>query len=548
MRIPYVSCEQAVMLVYLLRTVLDVPVTTYHSGIYAVRRVNRPMMVVFLIDFLGLATAFSLRPWLGGWAVPLSLLVFSVVQSGLAVVFVRRMYNFVGWEVPLPTARWVQALSPRNFFEKRIILSGLAGVVMSLDSLLIIGLSLPGRGRRDETLTVLLFLVAPLLRACHDWAIMFFPDIRRLNLELFRHLYGRFMRAIQATSWSVALFSWALALIATEVVLGRRALSLAVFLLPLFIVRSMLAFVQIRAFSTQHFIDMILGGVCFIGGAMLIPALGGSDKQKLLSFSVLYLPIIFLTALRYFRLIRDSSANAVQLPSCWFKLLRSDGEEDAICAVTLSFDSTATERHMLVRDLAKMAGSSGMVSQLGERCVLVNYSRQGLRKKIAEVLAQGAGAFENVRWFHDREECLGWVREFLARYSEQLPGAISGVGDIFSDQSAQAIFRREFPDGKIVNLIGELEASKQGDRMLAPAVLAGAVSFAKNWRHADGNISALVDGEVITTIFVIPQLGREGKAAAKRWERYIAALNFHHCTSEAKNAAESRVGGEMSTP
>ena len=48
-RAPIVSPEQAVMLIYLIRTVCNIPIGTYHSGIYAIRRVARPVFVVFLV-------------------------------------------------------------------------------------------------------------------------------------------------------------------------------------------------------------------------------------------------------------------------------------------------------------------------------------------------------------------------------------------------------------------------------------------------------------------------------------------------------------------
>src|SRR5207244_8670437 len=53
----------------LLRLALDLPVRCYHSGVYALRRVYKPLLATLAPEFLGLATILALWPLIGLWSV-----------------------------------------------------------------------------------------------------------------------------------------------------------------------------------------------------------------------------------------------------------------------------------------------------------------------------------------------------------------------------------------------------------------------------------------------------------------------------------------------
>ena len=65
-----------------LRLALDLPVRSYHSGVYAIRRVYKPLAATLAPEFLGLAAILALWPLVGVWSVVAGSLLglcFSVV-------------------------------------------------------------------------------------------------------------------------------------------------------------------------------------------------------------------------------------------------------------------------------------------------------------------------------------------------------------------------------------------------------------------------------------------------------------------------------------
>lgn len=517
--------ELAVLLIYLTRAVLDIPVTTYYSGIYAVRRVSRPVALVFLVDLLGLASAFVLRPWLGNWAFPASLLFFGLIQSGMAVYFIHQMYRFVGWEVPPPIIAKKYRLPIKTLVGKRITICGLAGIVMALDSLLIIGLSIPHQGADNHRLVIVMFLVAPLLRACHDWVFLFFPDFLRLNLGLFQHLYRQFVRALQNSAWFVACTCWLLSIAASYLLLGQYALRITLLLLPLYIVRSMLAFEQIRAFSSRHFFDIILAGICFIGGVAAISELAVSDRAKIISLSVLYLPIILITALRRYRWLAESDSTALALPSVWFNNLSKCPGGSSICSIELSHDSTGADRHRLVRYLANEVHPHGSITTIKDRTILLFDSRPGTKDRVVEALTEAAGLFDRLRWFSDPSSCIEWAGETLRKRALELHSAGGAAADQMADEQVCTLFHSIFSNGQSIRLDKTFVADDLPEKVTA-AILGGAIDFAEHWQHGEQFVSALMNRDIIAVIFIIPPGDKGRRLAALSWERYLAWVNL----------------------
>ena len=55
----------------------------YHSGIYAIRRIYRPLPAILGVEVVGIAVTLPLVPFLGAWALPIGALIGVPIVAGL---------------------------------------------------------------------------------------------------------------------------------------------------------------------------------------------------------------------------------------------------------------------------------------------------------------------------------------------------------------------------------------------------------------------------------------------------------------------------------
>jgi hypothetical protein len=90
------GAQHLYLLAILLGLSLQFFTRAYHSGIYAIRRIYRPLPAILGVELAGVAVALASVPLLGAWALPLGALVGVLVMSLLTLVFTRRAYAFLG--------------------------------------------------------------------------------------------------------------------------------------------------------------------------------------------------------------------------------------------------------------------------------------------------------------------------------------------------------------------------------------------------------------------------------------------------------------------
>ena len=83
----------------LLRLALDLVARTYHSGVYALRRVFRPLPSILATELLGFGAVLAFWPWLRVWSLPLAFLVSTLAGQALLYRFTSRAYSQLGLPV-----------------------------------------------------------------------------------------------------------------------------------------------------------------------------------------------------------------------------------------------------------------------------------------------------------------------------------------------------------------------------------------------------------------------------------------------------------------
>ena len=159
-----------------VRLAADLVARTLYSGIYARRRVHRPIASLLAAELVGLGAVALAAPRLGPWSFGAGLSLAVVVSRGLAVRYTLRAFR--RHRIPVPRPRLGRLGPPRA-----IALAGLSGAMTRAASALVLVFlvaaahgNLPARG-----IGLFLHVVGPVLVAASTWPQVFYPDLKRLD-------------------------------------------------------------------------------------------------------------------------------------------------------------------------------------------------------------------------------------------------------------------------------------------------------------------------------------------------------------------------------
>jgi hypothetical protein len=252
---------------------------TYHSGLYALRRIYRPSWAVVAVDIVLLGAVATTWPIAGAWALPVGLILASVVGAGLTIHFTRRMFAFAGL-----APRWgaFGALGMRwhvRWYE--LLGAGVSFAIVKLDAVLVFLLFDP-RQMADNgvELFMLFFVMSPAIQAGVDWAQLFYFDLKRLEHAPLGPLLAQYRRYVARLAWLMGVASWALGSVAGTVVYLRSLGALYGLLLPFFMARALAASAQIQAFCARQYGTLLATGSLWLVVFVLVARVS-SEEWKL---------------------------------------------------------------------------------------------------------------------------------------------------------------------------------------------------------------------------------------------------------------------------
>jgi hypothetical protein len=303
------NVADAFVAVVFLRLALDLPVRCYHSGIYAIRRVYKPLAATLAPEFLGLATILAFWPLVGVWSVVIGSLLTTAVLTGLSLLYTRRVYHFLGFE-PIREAGVDAMRESLRDASREFFTAGTSHAVMALDALAVLALLLGAK--TDSRSLVVLFLTMPTIRAGAEWARLLYFDLKRLELRLFTNLRKRFERHTLQLAWLLALVFWAVAAGIAAGYYGSDVGGLALALLGFFVARSLLARVQIQAFAERAYAGVLgTGALCLVGFAVAALVADGETERLAAVAFVAAACAASLTRLRRFARARGEPGTAL---------------------------------------------------------------------------------------------------------------------------------------------------------------------------------------------------------------------------------------------
>jgi hypothetical protein len=271
--------------------------STYHAGIYAITRILRPITSLLYGEIIAMLVFYAAWHSLKMAAIPLMLLTHTLINEALRYYYCKRMYRFREF---LPVIQKPE-LSSQGFPWIDAYLSGLSGIFIHFSGA-IMGLAwlLPQGNAHFNTFYAMIFLLLPLLEASTNWAMLFYFDWKKLQRINFDKLHAKYDRYILWLSPVMGAFFWALAAIAGALLLPQFSWSMMLLLLPVLVLRSIIAYLQIRAFANFRYLDVIVSG--FIGVLGMILAYYFTHNWQIIFLSFLTSLVISLIWLLHFRL------------------------------------------------------------------------------------------------------------------------------------------------------------------------------------------------------------------------------------------------------
>ena len=383
-----------------LRLACSLFVRTFHSGLFALRRIYRPMWSLVAVDLTGFCGTILLWPLLGRWSVPSMLVVCVIMSNVLTFYFTAKGYRSLAvFHDPIRVAWPILSFSRRGPATWQFLASGCAYALARVDGILLFAL-FSGIRKEDAKydLFLLFYIIGPFVCACFDWTQLYYFDLNRTELETFANFKRTMDRCLRKLSRIVALVCWFLAAACGTLFLHKNLGVLYAVLAIFFLVRSRLAHLQIQAFTDNRLSSLLTSGAIILAGGLACRALsqGGIVEVELF--------ILFMWLAQF---ILSGNAPAIRVPGSepdilgpldWLARLKADASPLRMRTLKLSPLVNDLAVAQFAGYLARRVRKAGRVTMLGRRRI-VWWERAPKAENRSDdwIWRRGAGLIESLR-------------------------------------------------------------------------------------------------------------------------------------------------------
>ncbi|MBN2194470.1 MAG: hypothetical protein JW751_16755 [Polyangiaceae bacterium] len=255
-----------------IRVGLETIARTYHSGIFALRRIYRPLWTLLLIDVFDLLGPLLLWRAVGTWSFATSILAVGLLRVGILLHYTRRGYR----GARLADRQLLQAArrAPRRLAKLGLGTAAshaLAAAAGQVDSLVLMALVAGSRAGTSLRLAATLFVLSPLLGAGVGWARVFYFDFKRLQRGAPLFLVERFEGLVGNVAGGFPILCWALGFASASLVAPEVVNAGSLVLLPFLVARSLFALRHVQAFAYQdHRVQAALALAVLVGLGLVV--------------------------------------------------------------------------------------------------------------------------------------------------------------------------------------------------------------------------------------------------------------------------------------
>ena len=515
-----IKIETIYGLICFFRFLLEISLTTFHSGIYAIRRIYRPLYWIIIIELISSLGALALFPLIGIWSLPLAFLLSSLINFSVRFFYTKKVYHlYLYWPLKLNFSlkRWQRFLP--LFQSNHFFTAGLAHAFMRYEVLLLIlFFHHLKKGEWSGNILTLIFILTPLLVASREWAQLFYFDFKRLEGGLYENFRKQFQKQVEDFSLLWGLVVWLIILGFSQFILKIYSIEPFLWLAPFFLINSILAYEQVKAFSDKNYNLVIQSGFVFLVGTVFLWNFLPSPTAQFA-----YLGLATLGALRQVKknteLSYQDSFHLLPILD-WLRQLRNFSGPVKLGWLETSEEGKMWQLKTLAEKIQHHFNAKGRITLCLPDKILWFETGAFTSEKLIKI---GAGLIK--QWsitplYSNGAEALqnSILKEILGLRSELL----------IARDTLAACFKEKFPNGLIYdfNPLGKLNYLGYKEKR---SILFDAIFFAKNLvlskSRSAFEITTLCDEGKIKIIFIIPKT-KASHDARSQWVDDLRQINL----------------------
>ncbi|MCW5589997.1 MAG: hypothetical protein KIT27_10115 [Legionellales bacterium] len=368
----YFSSASLYILAIAVQMSASLIVRTYHSGVYALQRVYRPFWSIAFSSIANFIILFSLWPFVKFLALPIAILVSSLLSCGLTAYFASLSYKNLKIDIKVN----LNGLKIFSFLKKVISLeffcAGLASTMIKFDGIIVL-LFYKNTSAQTSAMNniIILFLITIPIRFGYDWAKLFYFDFKKLHQPLFSRIRNRFCQSALLFSGIPGIISVLIMLILFLIAYGHATLFFAILMLPFFMLRSLLAILQMKAFTEHRYLDVLACGSITAGIVLIVNLAGLSMASGFILFSLFLLACCFYLFFPILPLIIDEGNFVGSQPLVvWGQEIVNQPHPVAVKIIRLHGHLNLQQRIIILNKISHMLGGAGLASRLSEREII----------------------------------------------------------------------------------------------------------------------------------------------------------------------------------
>jgi hypothetical protein len=455
-----VACYAAAILLELATSFV---LTLRRSGISAMRRIPQTSAAMIIAPLAGVSVLLMLWPTSGGYALIASSLLTSMISAATGFYYTQLAYTNNGW----PRLIWPSRTEFTSFLKglpvREIGLAAIACGSIHAESLIlpIVSYAFHPHGTFTQSLLPL-FVALPLLRACSDWARLFYVDLARFEVSLLTDFMRSFHRRLLLASLGVGFVLWLPTLAFSITGSTRNEFIGQTALLALFVWRGQFAWLQMVAFFRKLYWPLIAcGGM--ISGAVTTMGLSWShtEYRALVSSGIVAL-CLAMTAFLWGRLrvpVAEPQAAKGKVSETramthldWLRAVRSSHGEASVVRIEVSALASADQKKALIATVFPLATMCRMWTWLDQQTALGFLLHESSSSAMHEELATGGGGLirstkctEVERSGYDALQRAYHLGFFAVPDTRVIPEDIAAVSDV---HELVSLFAKRFPQGQ----------------------------------------------------------------------------------------------------
>lgn len=506
---------------------IQLPIRTYHSGIFSVKRIMRPWFSMIGPHLIGIVFLFLLWPFLNIYAILVTFLFESLTSSYLTYYYTKKMYHLLEIKPRFPEKYFFQRTNFKNL-NSNILHSSLAGLANSFmmgDSMLIMAFYFFALGDPSKlSLLYTVYLIAPLIHATTDWAHLFYFDRKKLSSREFARFIDQYDWYINRAASLIGLCLWILSLGACFLLLSSHEVGYCLLLLPFFLMRPKIANLQIKNFTQHYYFDVIVSGLVLVGGLFIVGL-----KDHTLLFKGVMMSFALWMVWQYLKKPRLPQYQTLHLGRLYENLYawlthlsRSEGAQE-VYFLKFHPQMTSQQKIYFINQIKK-----NHMQNADYLCIFDHHSVAFFRTAshssmlLRELVMLGGGFIQKIE--SKAMQSLELIKKELWE-GDALPSTYA-----CDKQSLIEDFFQKFPMGICydpLRRLGPHATPLPVDKVRGFIALINKYLLQEKEKgRNDIDLSVFINQGTIQVIFVVPT--KHNKGSIQAWHKHLHAINIHH--------------------